>query len=105
MIQQAEEKSRDLYQQLAGGRRLCRTRTGGIQCPQCAAGVGELGWRRESELPEPLAVAIGKLSPGQISQPVRTPGGFHILKVEDKRGGKVQLVNQVKVRHILLTAK
>lgn len=102
MIQQAEEKSRDLYQQLQEGADFAELALAASNAPNALQG-GELGWRRESELPEPLAAAIGKLSPGQISQPVRTPGGFHILKVEDKRGGKVQLVNQVKVRHILLT--
>jgi peptidyl-prolyl cis-trans isomerase SurA len=102
MIQQAEEKSRDLYQQLQEGADFAELALAVSNAPNALQG-GELGWRRESELPEPLAAAIGKLSPGQISQPVRTPGGFHILKVEDKRGGKVQLVNQVKVRHILLT--
>jgi peptidyl-prolyl cis-trans isomerase SurA len=102
MIQQAEEKSRDLYQQLQEGADFAELALAVSNAPNALQG-GELGWRRESELPEPLAAAIGKLSPGQISKPVRTPGGFHILKVEDKRGGKVQLVNQVKVRHILLT--
>ncbi|MDY6890707.1 MAG: peptidylprolyl isomerase [Pseudomonadota bacterium] len=102
MIQQAEEKARALYQQLQEGADFAELALAQSNAPNALQG-GELGWRRESELPEALASAVSKLSPGETSQPIRTPGGFHILKVEDKRGGKVQLVNQIKVRHILLT--
>jgi len=102
MIQQAEDKAREIHAQLQNGADFAELALAASNAPNALQG-GELGWRRESELPEDLAPAIRKLSPGQISQPVRTPGGFHILKVEDKRGGKVQLVNQTKVRHILLT--
>jgi peptidyl-prolyl cis-trans isomerase SurA len=102
MIQQAEEKARAPYQQLQEGADFAELALAQSNAPNALQG-GELGWRRESELPEALASAVSKLSPGETSQPIRTPGGFHILKVEDKRGGKVQLVNQIKVRHILLT--
>jgi len=102
MIQQAGNKAHELYQQLQEGTDFAELALAVSNAPNALQG-GELGWRRESELPETLAAAIDKLSPGQVSQPIRTPGGFHILKVEDKRGGKVQLVNQTKVRHILLS--
>lgn len=102
MIRQADDKAHELYQQLQDGADFAELALAASNAPNALQG-GELGWRRESELPETLAAAIDKLSPGQISQPIRTPGGFHILKVEDKRGGKVQLVNQTRVRHILLS--
>jgi len=102
MIRQADDKAHELYQQLQDGADFAELALAVSNAPNALQG-GELGWRRESELPETLAAAIDKLSPGQISQPIRTPGGFHILKVEDKRGGKVQLVNQTRVRHILLS--
>ena len=37
-----------------------------------------------------------------MSRPIRAPSGFHLFQVRDKRGGAVQLVEQTKVRHILL---
>lgn len=102
MIRQADARAHEVYQQLQDGADFAELALAVSNAPNALQG-GELGWRRESELPETLAAAISKLSPGQISQPIRTPGGFHILKIEDKRGGKVQLVQQTRVRHILLT--
>jgi len=102
MISQAEQKAADARRQLVEGTPFAELAIAVSNAPNALQG-GELGWRRESELPEALARAISKLSPGEISQPVRTPGGFHLLLVEDKRGGKVQLVEQTKVRHILLS--
>ncbi len=102
MIQQAKQKAQDARRQLAEGTPFAELAIAVSNAPNALQG-GELGWRRESELPEALANAVNKLSPGEISQPVKTPGGFHLLLLEDKRGGKVQLVEQTKVRHILLT--
>ena len=102
IIRKAEEKALAVRRQLDEGEAFADLAIAVSNAPNALQG-GELGWRRESELPEALASAIRKLSPGEVSQPVRTPGGFHLLLVEDKRGGKVQLVEQTQVRHILLT--
>ena len=42
------------------------------------------------------------MSTGAISDPLRSPNGFHILKVEDQRGGSEQTVTEIRARHILL---
>jgi peptidyl-prolyl cis-trans isomerase SurA len=42
------------------------------------------------------------MQPGDISQPIRSPSGFYIVQLRDKRGGEIQMVEQTKVRHILL---
>jgi len=102
MIQQAEAKALKLRKQLAEGADFAELAIASSNAPNALQG-GDLGWRKETELPQVLAAAIAKLGPGEISQPVKTPGGFHLIKVEDKRGGKVQLVEQTQVRHILLT--
>lgn len=102
MIQQAEARALELRQRLDKGADFAELAIAESNAPNALQG-GELGWRKETELPEALAKAIDKLGPGEISQPIKTPGGYHLLKVEDKRGGKVQLVQQTKVRHILLS--
>ncbi len=102
MIQQAEARAQELRQRLDQGADFAEMAIAESNAPNALQG-GELGWRKETELPEALANAIDKLGPGEISQPIKTPGGYHLLKVEDKRGGKVQLVQQTKVRHILLS--
>jgi peptidyl-prolyl cis-trans isomerase SurA len=64
---------------------------------------GSLGWRRGSQLPSILADTIPKMKPGQTSEPVRTPSGFHLFRLNEVRGGVQQsVVAQVHARHILL---
>jgi peptidyl-prolyl cis-trans isomerase SurA len=64
---------------------------------------GSLGWRKGTELPTFLADVIARMQPGQISDVIQTPSGFHIVRLNDTRaaGGK-QIVQQVHLRHILL---
>jgi peptidyl-prolyl cis-trans isomerase SurA len=50
-----------------------------------AAVGGDLGWVRPEQLPEPLAVAVRTLQPGQVSPPIAIPGGISIVAVQDTR--------------------
>lgn len=102
IIQGAERKAQEIYDTLIGGAEFADTAVSVSNAPNALSG-GDLGWRNQSELPETLAAAIANLQPGDISRPIRTPGGFHILQVRDRRGGDVTLVEQTLVSHILLT--
>lgn len=101
-IQQAERRAQEIYQQLTDGAVFADLAVLASSAPNALNG-GDLGWRNQNELPENLAAAISALQPGQFSRPIRTPGGFHILQVRDRRGGDVTLVEQTLVSHILLT--
>jgi peptidyl-prolyl cis-trans isomerase SurA len=64
---------------------------------------GSLGWRRGTELPTFLADVIARMKPGDVSDVLQTPSGFHIVKLTDTRTvGGPQMVQQVHLRHILL---
>ncbi|HET7201829.1 MAG TPA: peptidylprolyl isomerase [Steroidobacteraceae bacterium] len=64
---------------------------------------GALGWRKASQLPSFVAEVIPTLSPGEVTEPIRTPSGLHLFKVLEVRGGQAPaLVSQVHARHILL---
>jgi peptidyl-prolyl cis-trans isomerase SurA len=64
---------------------------------------GSLGWRRGSQLPSILAEQVPKMKAGETSQPIRTPSGFHLFRLNELRGGVQQaVVAQVHARHILL---
>jgi peptidyl-prolyl cis-trans isomerase SurA len=63
---------------------------------------GELGWRSLSQLPGPVADAVLRLKPGQVSDVVRSAEGFHVVRVLEVRHGQRLMVTQTRARHILL---
>ncbi|MEI2646618.1 MAG: peptidylprolyl isomerase [Candidatus Competibacter sp.] len=77
---------------------------------------GDLGWRSAEQLPTLFASVVPKLRPGQLSEPIRSPSGFHIVKLLEARGGgessapagpapapaRQGLVTETHARHILL---
>ena len=64
---------------------------------------GDLKWRGAGELPPLFLNTARTLNKGQISQPLRSAGGFHILKLINKKTQK-HIVNQTHARHILIKA-
>ena len=64
---------------------------------------GSLGWRKGTELPTFLADAIARMKPGEVSDVMQTPSGFHIVKLNETRAaGGPQIIQQLHLRHILL---
>jgi len=67
---------------------------------------GEVGWRDPRRLPPVFADALLKLKPGQVTQPIKSSTGFHILKLVDKRSlaqdDQKAVVEQTHARHILI---
>jgi parvulin-like peptidyl-prolyl isomerase len=57
---------------------------------------GELGWFAPSDVMDEIAVAVRPLKPGEISAPVRTSHGIHIVKLEDHEVPGVRPFNDVK---------
>src|SRR5277367_6745510 len=70
---------------------------------QTALDGGQLGWRKGSQLPQFILDLVVKMKPGEVSEPVRTPSGYHIVKLNERRGGDAAvIINQIHVRHILM---
>ncbi len=63
---------------------------------------GDLGWRKGPELPTIFAQAVPSLKPGEVSPLIRSPSGFHIVKLMDVRGDTRFVITQVHARHILV---
>ena len=63
---------------------------------------GLMPWRKINEMPSIFANAIKEQSLGFISEPIETGSGFHLLKLEDKRGPLVKFEEQWETRHVLL---
>lgn len=70
---------------------------------QTALEGGKLGWRKGPEIPTVLADLVVQLKPGESSAPLRTPSGYHIVRLNEVRGNDQQVVvQQTHARHILL---
>jgi peptidyl-prolyl cis-trans isomerase SurA len=65
---------------------------------------GALGWRTQDRMPELFAAELLKMKPGDVSEVLRSPGGFHIVKLIERRGASDNNapVVQTRLRHILI---
>jgi peptidyl-prolyl cis-trans isomerase SurA len=70
---------------------------------QTALDGGQLGWRKGAQLPQFVLDLVVKMKPGEVSEPVRTPSGYHIVKLNERRSGEAAvIINQIHVRHVLM---
>jgi len=64
---------------------------------------GSLGWRKLPEVPTLFADVIGDMQKGDISRPIRSGSGWHLVHLDDTRGGRERVVaTETHARHILL---
>ncbi|HET7649767.1 MAG TPA: peptidylprolyl isomerase [Gammaproteobacteria bacterium] len=98
----ARKKAEAIYDKLKHGADFAATAVASSDGQQALKG-GDLGWRKQSELPTFFTSVIANMQPGDISEPVRSSSGFHIIKLDDiKRQDNKVLVTQTHARHILL---
>ena len=70
--------------------------------PEAMTG-GEMGWRERDRIPDLYLEALNKMRPGEVSEVLRSPAGFHVLKLTNLRGsGAPLLIEQTRARHILI---
>ena len=71
---------------------------------QTALERGKLGWRRMNQLPQFIGEQVANMKPGDVSDPIRTPTGFHLVRLDGTRGGDSGpvMVEQLHARHILM---
>jgi len=101
-IAESRQQAEQVYQQLENGddfRQVAIANSKG----QNALEGGSLGWRSDGQLPDLFLDGLKGLEPGQFSKVLKSANGFHILKLNDRRGGAApHRVVQTHARHILI---
>jgi peptidyl-prolyl cis-trans isomerase SurA len=102
-IQAAREKSEMVKKEIDGGLDFAAAAIRYSDGQQALEG-GDLGWRKYNEVPDAFADQIAGMGPGEVTQPMRGPSGFHILKLVEVREQQQELVREFNARHILVNS-
>lgn len=100
-IESAREEAEDIHRRLTEGMDFASAAISYSDGQEALEG-GEVGWRDLNSIPAFFADAIQNLNPGQFTEPVRSPAGFHIVKVNDFRERGQVLMQEYKARHIMI---
>ena len=100
-IRKTKKQAQEIYQKIRKGASFQEMAVAWSK-GQNALNGGDLGWRKADQLPTLFAEQAVKMKTGDLSEPVRSPAGFHIFKLLETRGDNKVLQDQVRVRHILI---
>lgn len=101
-IQKVKAKVDEAVSALQAGTSFAKVSASFSDAPNALEG-GNLGWKTGTQVPTLFLDTLKTMQAGDISAPLRSPNGFHILKLNDKRGGNSPLViEQTHARHILI---
>ncbi len=100
-IKQAEDAAIEIVKELRGGADFAQMAVARSAGSNALEG-GDLGWRKAAELPSLFSEYVLQMDVGDVSPPIASPSGFHIIKLLDQRGAGVQKEMQTHLRHILV---
>lgn len=100
-IGEARTRAESLVKELRDGKDFKQTAIGVSDGAQALNG-GDLGWRRLGQIPTIFVDFVVKMQKDDIQGPIRSPSGFHIIKLLDSSGSSKHMVMQHRVRHILI---
>lgn len=100
-ITAAEKKAGEIFDRARGGEDFAQLAVQLSDGQQALEG-GALGWKKGDELPTLFVDVVPGLPKGQVSEPIRSASGFHLVRVNDVRGGEPIIEKQIHVRHVLI---
>jgi len=97
-IAHAKKQIEDIQKELENGADFAELAKKYSQDPGSAQNGGDLGWFRRGQMVQEFEDAAFSLEPGQVSDPVRTQFGFHVIKVEEKKPAQHPELAQIRDR-------
>ncbi|MFW5443479.1 MAG: peptidylprolyl isomerase [Methylococcaceae bacterium] len=101
VIQKAREKANKVIAKLRDGADFEQTAVAESDGGNALKG-GDLGWRAIGGIPTLFVDSVTKMNPGDIANLIRSPSGFHIIKMLELKGVDKHIVTKTKARHILI---
>ena len=109
LIAAKEAFAQQMFEAIQAGTDFVQARTiaqrGAAATPPSAypATGGELGWRKAEALPTLFVDIVPGMKANEVRGPIRSPSGFHLVKLVAVQGDIQSMVNQTRARHILIT--
>jgi peptidyl-prolyl cis-trans isomerase SurA len=101
-VDQRRRRAEEALRQLQGGADFSQVAAASSDASDALQGAS-LGWRNAARLPTIFAELVRGMKKGDVSPVVRSPAGFHIVMLVDQRDrGAPTVVDQTRVRHILV---
>lgn len=100
-IQKAKEKADQVVSELRTGKDFKQMAVS-VSNDDNALKGGDLGWRSLNQIPTLFADTVTGMNQGDVSDPIRSPSGFHIIKILEMEGAGQHISTKTKVRHILI---
>ncbi|MBI5450212.1 MAG: peptidylprolyl isomerase [Gammaproteobacteria bacterium] len=101
VIEQAFAQANQIVQRLRAGDDFNKLATE-ASISQFTMQGSDLGWRKAGQLPTLFAASVPAMVIGSVSAPLRSPSGFHIIKLLERRGVVTHMTTQSHSRHILI---
>jgi len=101
VIQLAKEKASKTIDDLQKGADFKQTAVAVSEGGNALKG-GDLGWRDLGQIPTLFVDIVVKMNKGDVSDLIRSPSGFHIIKMLELKGVNKHIVTKTRVRHILI---
>ena len=100
-ITEGQLKADDVYQRLLDGLDFASAAISYSDTQEALEG-GSVGWRDLNSIPAFMADAVSDVEVGEFTQPIRSPVGFHIVKVNDFREQRQVVIEEYNARHIMI---
>lgn len=101
-IRNYQRKAEDALAKLQSGAPFSQIAAGYSDARDALQG-GELGWRPANQLPALFSEPLASMKPGELSPLLRSPSGFHIIKLLDRKSSDTPVfITQTHARHILI---
>jgi peptidyl-prolyl cis-trans isomerase SurA len=100
-VDAAKRKIDGLLRRIRGGERFADLAAANSDGRRALEG-GDLGWFPMAEVPSLAVEAAQTLSKGEVSEPIRSPSGFHLIGISDIKGDEPEPISQTNARHILI---